>query len=694
MGKKAKTGKQRLDKYYKLAKEAGFRSRAAFKLIQLNKRFEFLQRSRTLVDLCAAPGGWLQVAAENMPVSSIRIGVDLVPIKPVKNCITLKGDITVEKTRHAIKNEFHDWEVDCVLHDGAPNVAGVWSHDAFDQNCLTLSALKLATQVLKEHGWFVTKIFRSADYAALIQTFEKLFKKVHVWKPAASRLESAEIFVVCENYLKPKKVDPDLLNIKTVFKQIENVQPDVNIQRLISGKGKQKKVKALGYDDDNLSMFKELKASEFIASDDCIQLLAKANCMILDEERFETNKYTTDEFRAIIKDIRVAGGGELRKLLTWRKKIIEADRKEKHAEAKKVAEELPVDSEAEEEKELEEIDELIRNASAAEKSKLKKKRRLMLKSKRQLQERKQLGMVHENDRIDENLDNELFNLESIRNKMKLSALRSKTIFYNGDDFEEKPIESIEAIDGSAFGSGKEFDVKLSDDEIDDGDQRAAKRNQPEPELGEVDVEEEKPEEKKVKKVKLTPVMLAMGEKLIYSSKTRSEMEDWAWNRYTNNDTGLPDWFVEDEQKHCKVRPPISRERINFYKERDRALNARPIKAVVEAKMRKKKRQMRRLERAKKTAEGMIDNEQMGQSEKIHEVKKIYRKALKPEKREIKYVKMTKGKRGRVPRPTGGRYKVVDSRMKKDLRAEKRHNAAKGAKRGSKGPPPTKRPTRK
>merc|ERR1712070_950909 len=156
MGKNVKS-KQRIDKYTTDSKAHGFRSRAAYKLIQLNKKYKFLESATCVINLCAAPGGWMQVAQKYMPVSSMKVGVDLVPIKAIYGCKSIVSDITTEKCRALLKAEIKHFKADVVMNDGAPNIGGSWTKDAYQQNELVIYSAKLATEFLKEGGFFVSK---------------------------------------------------------------------------------------------------------------------------------------------------------------------------------------------------------------------------------------------------------------------------------------------------------------------------------------------------------------------------------------------------------------------------------------------------------------------------------------------------------------------------------------------------------
>ncbi|KIK71111.1 hypothetical protein GYMLUDRAFT_33240 [Collybiopsis luxurians FD-317 M1] len=329
MGKsQKKTGKGRLDKYYKLAKEQGYRARSAFKLIQLNKKYNFLESAKCCIDLCAAPGGWLQVASKYMPVNSVIIGVDLVPIKPIPRVVTFAADITTPQCRNLIRAEVKDWKADVVLHDGAPNVGTAWIQDAYGQSELVLMSLKLAVEFLVKGGTFVTKVFRSADYNNLIWVFNQLFEKVEATKPPSSRNVSAEIFVVCRDFLAPKYIDPKFLDPKHVFKDLSASIPEDpdkpirphNAEANVFQPEKKRR-KRDGYEDGNYTLFKSVPVSEFIRNPDPISVLGSANKLAFqtdEEKEWLALDVTTGDVKANCDDLKVLGKGDFKTLIRWR----------------------------------------------------------------------------------------------------------------------------------------------------------------------------------------------------------------------------------------------------------------------------------------------------------------------------------------------------------------------------------------
>lgn len=338
--KKTKKGKDRLDKFYHLAKDQSYRARSAFKLIQLAKKFDFLSKSRVCLDLCAAPGGWSQVAQRNMPVGSQIIAIDLAPIKPMPGVTCIQSDITTEKCRSLVRKELKGGRADVVLHDGAPNVGSTWSKDAFSQAELTLHSLRLACDFLKAGGTFVTKVFRSADYNSLLWVFNQLFNKVDATKPTASRNVSAEIFVMCIGF-KAGKIDPRFFDTKWVF--MENLEPlakDEGVKKpgasLTEYFKQLKKKHRGGYEEGDDRRI--VPAHEFVAAENPAEILIKAHQLNLDapgSEPLRGHPLTTQEIRDFCGDLKVLGKGDLAQLLKWRAKLLrEQEKKEREAEKK------------------------------------------------------------------------------------------------------------------------------------------------------------------------------------------------------------------------------------------------------------------------------------------------------------------------------------------------------------------------
>jgi 23S rRNA (uridine2552-2'-O)-methyltransferase len=191
----------RRDHYRKLAKDQGYRSRAAYKLKQLDDSYHLLKRNYRVVDIGCAPGGWVQVAAKQVGAAGRVVGIDLKAVEPVAGATILEGSIDDPAAVAKIIEELGE-RADVVLSDLAPNVSGMWEVDHARQIDLTRSALALARQVLREGGSAVFKVFEGEFMKELKGEMAASFGKVLVSKPIASRQESSELYLVCLNFRK------------------------------------------------------------------------------------------------------------------------------------------------------------------------------------------------------------------------------------------------------------------------------------------------------------------------------------------------------------------------------------------------------------------------------------------------------------------------------------------------------------
>ena len=187
------------DHWYNKAKQEGYRSRAAYKLKQLDEEAALISPGDTVVDLGAAPGGWLQVAVELVGDRGRVLGVDRQRIDPIDGAETIRGDITEEATKDAIREAIG--EADVVLSDMAPNMTGEYSVDHARSIHLGRQAAEVGLELLAGGGDLVVKVFDGPDLEAFRAELAREFDTVRTVRPAASREASSEVYLVAKRRL-------------------------------------------------------------------------------------------------------------------------------------------------------------------------------------------------------------------------------------------------------------------------------------------------------------------------------------------------------------------------------------------------------------------------------------------------------------------------------------------------------------
>lgn len=184
------------DPYVKMAKEQGYRSRASFKLLELQDKDKLFRKAMTVVDLGAAPGGWSQVAAQLVGDNGRVISSDILPMDSIAGVEFIQGDFTQESVLNEILNVMGGASADLVISDMAPNMSGNGAVDQPASMYLVELALDMAKQVLKPKGLFIAKVFQGEGFDQYIKDVRSSFDKVVTRKPASSRPRSREVYVL------------------------------------------------------------------------------------------------------------------------------------------------------------------------------------------------------------------------------------------------------------------------------------------------------------------------------------------------------------------------------------------------------------------------------------------------------------------------------------------------------------------
>tara|TARA_B100000029_G_scaffold17517_1_gene17938 strand:- start:1767 stop:2378 length:612 start_codon:yes stop_codon:yes gene_type:complete len=191
--------KQNRDQYVRQSRAEGYRSRAIYKLKEIDEKYKILKNGIKLIDLGAAPGSWSQYAAKKIKNGTI-LSIDLKEIIEIENIFKIKGDFTELESQNKIKKYFND-KVDVILSDMAVNTSGNKYLDSNSTGELCISAIKFSRNMLKSKGIFVSKIFMGSSFNDIMKEAKATFKEIRIYKPQASRKESKENFIICKYIL-------------------------------------------------------------------------------------------------------------------------------------------------------------------------------------------------------------------------------------------------------------------------------------------------------------------------------------------------------------------------------------------------------------------------------------------------------------------------------------------------------------